>query len=145
MIQIEFKSKHETRVSHIFCKYIIKCIQKDFKSKRSYDSLQLRLDLLQYADWMRWIGKPYKIDARTFINYVCNSVSYTVRQNNFIIYIDDRKFLPGTYTPILKVLRYVDFGNELVPGCMFFSSILLAYSKKIYDYYNSFITITQSK
>lgn len=145
MITIEFKVKKQTQTAHRFCKYIIHWIKRDFKSRRNREAIQLRLDLLQHASWMKWIGNPHKIDAETFVSYVNSCLSYTVRQNTFIIYIDDRKVLPGTYTPISKVLRYVDYGNELVPGCMIFTSILRSYRKSIDTFWFVYKLKAQSK
>lgn len=145
MITIELRVKKETQTAHKFCKYIIHWIKKDFMAGRNRESIQLRLDLLQNASWMKWIGKPKKITAESFISYVNSCLSYTVRQNNFLIYIDDRKLLPGSYTPISKVIRYIDYGNELVPGCMFFTSILRGYRKSIDTFWFAFKIKTQSK
>lgn len=142
---IEFKVNKVTQTSNRFCRYILKWIKHDILTKRGKKAIQMRLDLLPYMHWMSWVGKPHNISADMFIRQVANSISYTIRNNTFIIFIDEYRVLPGTYTPILKIVKYIDYGNELVAGTMFFSSVMLIYRKRIYDYWFAYKLRAQQK
>ena len=144
-MNIQFSVKKQTQLSHRFCKYIIRWIKHDLKHKRNREALQLRLDLLQFASWIHWIGEPRVVTASEFINAVNECISYTVRKNTFIIYVDENKMLTGTYTPVSKIMRFVDYGNEAVSGTMFFASIFLKYEKSIQDYWFAYKIRAQQK
>ena len=144
-MKIEFTVKKETQTAHRFCKYIIRWLRNDICKLYNKPSLQMRLMLLESADWITWKGKSKKINPSEFVNHASECLSYTVRNNHFIIYVDENKLLPGTYTPIYKLMRFIDYGNENIQGVMLFSSIFYKYQKSIYDYWFAYKILSQQK
>lgn len=142
---IEFTVKHVTPLVHNFCKYIIKWIRHDIRSRRDVFKLKQRLDLLPYMAFVDWVGKPRTFTHWEFIELVCSCVSYTIRKGTVLFYIDDHKLLPGSYTPILKVIRYIDYGTEFIPGAMFFTPVWIKYKKSMAKYWLAYKILAQSK
>lgn len=145
MITIELRVKKQTLTAHRFCRYLIKWIKRDFRSKRNCDALQLRLDLLGIMPFVTWSSSNHNISADSFIDQLCNCVEYTVRKNNFIIYINTAKLLRGTLNTVEQITRYVDYGTTIVPGSMMFTGILSKYQRNLDKYWLAYKIQTQSR
>lgn len=131
--------------SRNFCEFIIRWIRSDILTKTNLDKLQIRVDMLSSASWIDWLSKPKKLDARNVCNQVIQCFEYKKQKNEYVIYLNPYKLFPGTRTPIEKIARFLDKGNDAVSGTYFISSILSKYNKSIYKYWRAFCLRSQFK
>ena len=138
-MNISFQIKNPNQIANIFCRYIIRWIRVDLVRETNFNSVQLRLDLLQYASWVNFNnGKFQRISAKRFIQLVCDSLIYQKRKNTYTITINKNKLFPGTTTPLYKIVKFVDIGNDIVRGSYFLKRLEIKYTDNIYDYWASF-------
>lgn len=137
-MNITFEVKNPNDIAVLFCRYIIRWLKREIVRDTNFESVQLRLDLLQLASWVHWVHKPQKIDAKQFVRLVINSLVYERRKNRYTITIDRHKLFPGTLTPLYKVVKFVDIGNDVIKGSYFLKHKEVKYQYNIYDYWAAF-------
>lgn len=131
--------------SQRFCEFIIKWLRADICRQTNMQKLQTRVDLLLSASWIDWIRKPTKLDAMSVCKTIVQCFEYKNHQSHYIIYLNPNKLFPGTRTPVERISRFLDKGNDIVKGTYFISSILLHYRKSIYRYWRAFCLRSQFK
>lgn len=140
---IEFDLPKTTKNSYKFCNYIVTWLKRELL-QCNLEAIELRLALLEHATWIKWIDRTHPIiSARRFLRILSECICWTCVRGHFIIYIDNRRLFPGTYNTVEQVMRFINFGNELLPGCYFLSRIMLRYQARIYDYWFAFRIMTQ--
>lgn len=143
MTRIRFELNRPQKIAIAFCTYIIRWLRVDITRSVDYEALQLRVDLLKVASWIDWRIEPSNLQAKEVVRIICNSLKWKQVRNSYIIYIDDSKCFPGTFTPIAKIARFLDCGNEVIKGSYFITSVMLRYQENIYDYWAGFKIRTQ--
>ncbi len=143
MMRIRFELKKPSRLGNAFCNYIIKWLRTELLRNCDYTSIQLRLDLLQLSSWIDWMTPSHKVTSREFIRLVCQNIKWRRVRNSYIIYIDEHIMFPGTRTPLYRIVKFVDNGNELVRGTFFLTILFSKYQQHIYEYWSAFKIMTQ--
>lgn len=124
--------------SRNFCKFIIKWLQRDIQNQSNMQKLQIRVDMLPLMDWFSWKSKPQKLSAKHVCQVISQNIEVKKQKSMYIIFLNPYRLFPGTNTPIERIARFLDKGNEVVSGTYFISSILSKYKKSIYKYWRAF-------
>ena len=89
-----------------------------------YQKLEIRCVFLLQLDWIDWIQKPESFDIDSIITEIIRNVVYKFSDPDLAtIYITDEHF-SNTNTPISRIVKFLDQGNELVQGSFFITNIL---------------------
>lgn len=144
-MKIEFKltssNKKELAIIDDFCNLIVSNIKSDILNNTNLHKLSLYEDSIINADWIDWIRKPKYINMAKLIRYIVNHITYKSRKKHrYIIYIDN-KLIPNSKTPIDRLARFLDKGNEEYKGTFFISKVFMKYSINIDKYWKSYCSL----
>ena len=125
-----------------FCNLLVSEIRSEIKMNLRNLKLNIREDSLLNASWIRWIKKPDHIDMIKLGLFIADSIIYrSTKENNYVIEIDPKKFMPMSKTKLSQVARFLDRGSQEVSPMYFINIILTKYRNKIRDYWRSFIQL----
>lgn len=143
---LESKDKDELSLAEDFCKLLVSNIKEDILRYTNYNKLELYEDSLINSNWINWKHKPSSINMKKLIKYIANSITYkSGRKHKYVIYIKSTIMLPNSYTPLERVARFLDKGNEIYRGTFFISKIFMKYRANIKKYWRSYISIKLKK
>lgn len=138
-MKIEFKVEHNSRkMARIFCQDVIRDLQRRICTEYNYYKMKIRVDSLVDAEWMRWKTKPRSLSVRNVMKIISNNFIYNNYGTSYIIYQNPRKLFPNSETPIYRVLRFLDYGNESIRGTYFVSTLMRYYQNNIYKLFYTF-------
>ena len=91
-----------------------------------FDGMKSKIDYLQ-----RYITKNIRrfsysldrIDLESVITEGIDNIISKETTEEYIIQIDDKKFINGVYVSVYDICKFVNYGNFDVPGTMLFSNI----------------------
>ncbi len=90
--------------------------------------IQLRINYLYKVKWIKWEKIKY-IDVESIMNTFYQSITYKQLKNNtWVIKLDDNIRIPGTYTPMSRLIRFLNSGDINNKG--------IGLINKINEYYN---------
>lgn len=93
------------------CEKIFIYLNRDANRKR----IEARLGYLKKARWIEWVGsKDITVDMLMINIKKC----FKVRKKKSIweIYFDNRVLIPNTRTPMIKFLKFIDSGDNIIKG-----------------------------
>lgn len=149
-MKIEFKlnssDNKELELVDDFCKSLISNIKSDILKSANFNKIKLYEDALLNAKWINWIKKPKRINMINLIKYIVDKITYRSRKKHrYIIYIKPTIMLPGSKTPLERVARFLDKGNEVYKGTFFINKVFMKYRVNINNYWKSYVSIKLKK
>lgn len=143
-MKISFELPSEVRRhSILFVRLLVKCLRNDISELFRSPKVKMRASLMLASTWIDWEQRPAKVDIEMLEKCVRNSVQYRRHNNSFYIGFDANLLLPGTRTPIYRIIRFINYGNEDIKGCYLFSKLFLKYQKNIYKYWRAYFLRSQ--
>ena len=134
-MMIVFFCNKVTKLHTGFIKYLLKWLKHEIYRSANIRAIQVRLNLLPYANWISWKGKPHQIDANVFVQSVLNCFFWRYSKGQLIIKFDTHRIFPGTNNTVYQIMRFINYGNDAMSGTYFVSNIVNKYQKSIYDYF----------
>lgn len=141
-IRITGKDKEEIQLMESFCNTLIKNMAHDIRSNINFQRLQVYEKKILNAKWIKWnSNKPKSINMLGLLESILDSIEYQRRNNTgeYAILFNSNMRLYGSRTSINRIARFIDKGNESIPGIYVFSNTFNKYSKNIDQYWKAYI------
>lgn len=136
------QDSEEMSIMDKFCIFFVKKIREELHYSIVENKLNVREKDLLDSGWINWIGeKPDSINMVKLIDYIIDNIICIKRKNNtYSILVNPRKNLPGSYTKLERIARFIDKGNEKTPPTLVFTKVFNRYRDNLKLYWDYFIT-----
>lgn len=121
--QIINTTRKEKQIMPQFCRFLIDKIYEELNTPLNRRKIQLRINYMYKTKWITWSSKKYT-DVQTIMDNIYKSFKYNKLRNNvWVIDIDNVMVLKGTLTPISRIVRFINSGDININGTGMFSKI----------------------
>lgn len=135
-------TKKERKLIPDFMDGLVSDIKKDIMRSVIPAKFLVRESDVLNASWIKWKKKPKHIKMKSMMMYIANNLVWVKRQDNqYVIEINKSAKIPNSYTSIDALARFLDKGNDVIPGTHFMSRVLTRYRRKINDYWKAYVSI----
>ena len=131
--QINNITEQEQEIIPDFCNLLCDLIYKDIDTNIHRKKIQKRLKYLSTVPWIKWKTKN-KINLEEIMYLIRESLIYRRKKNIHCVEISDSIFIPNSYTPFVRLLRFLNSGDNYYPAISLITKLIRKYN---FQYLNS--------
>lgn len=128
LLQFQFIDVQEDEMQLVpeFCKYLKHMLLVKLNTKINRRKLSLRLQYIENeVDWINWIkNKKYNTSVQDIVDAITQAIVATEYKDNiWKIEVNQNVLIPNTYTSIDKLIRFINFGDNVCKGTGMFTNL----------------------
>lgn len=127
------------RIKRKFAIYLFDKMKEDLKYqvRQYHKKYEVREGLVLNSTLVKWNGKiPSHLNLP---NYVENCLTLSCSYGEFYIKVDDRQVIRGSRTPVLLLIKMLEYGTEEIPQFPLVRRLFDNYSNNYLNIFNEFV------
>lgn len=126
-----------------FCDYLVEDIKDSIRKNINYRKLLKREKYILNARWIGWNSRssiPISLNMMSLAYNIIDNIICSNRYGvgRYVICINPSVYFSGSSTKLSTIARFLDKGNERVPGMYFISNVFNRYARNINRYWQAY-------
>lgn len=132
MLILQFRfieiNEQERELIPEFCNWICEQLYEKINTSINRAKINTRIKYLYTVEWIKWISNKYTTVDTIFNTIQQSFIGVELRDNTWNIRIDDNIKLPKTNTAISRIIRFINYGNDVILPTGIFTKLINEYN-----------------